>query len=50
MTYIIVFNAQDLVERREDKKIITQIYWNPKDCGQDGDRMSNNNENLPCLH
>ena len=36
--------------RKEDKKIINQIYWNGKDCGQIGNRMSDNDEKLPCLH
>ena len=30
--------------------IISQIYWNGKNCGQIGDRMSDNDEKLPCLH
>ena len=31
-----------LVFRREDKKIISQIYQDGKVCGQFGDRMSDN--------
>ena len=27
--------------------IISNIYWNVKDCGQIGDRMSDNDEKLP---
>ena len=26
------------------------ICWNGRDCGQIGDRMSDNDEKLPCLH
>ena len=30
--------------------IISQIFWNGKDCGQIGDRMFDNYEKLPYLH
>ena len=29
--------------------IISQIYWDGKDCGQIGYRMSDNDGKLPCL-
>ena len=31
------------------KKIISQFCWIGKDCDQNGDRMSKNDENLPCF-
>ena len=42
--------APVLVFRREDKMIVSQICRNGKDCGQIDNRMSDNNEKLPCLH
>ena len=34
----------------EYKMIISHIYRDGKDCGQIGDRMSDNDEKLTCLH
>ena len=39
-----------LVFQREDKKIISQFCWIGKDFGQNGDRLSKNEEKLPYLH
>ena len=39
-----------LPPRREDKKIISQFCRFGKDCDQNGDRMSENDEKLPYWH
>ena len=39
-----------LVFRREDKKIISRACQIGKDCDQNGDRMSKNDEKLQYLH
>ena len=39
-----------LVFRGEDKKTISQIYGDGKNCGQISDRMSGNDKKLPCLN